>query len=191
MRYSSQTTVEEVDCLFCFVYSGWICSGCSCGYRSSDSASHSIFCCDSTQGEIPLENISVKIYSQSEHKESLVITIHLCCLPGPCSFWFGHLSDACRPWEEVHTGTFTGLLSCSAYSCHHHLLYIACSKKAHIKVINCTVLVCGIIWFGNVFVSTVWQFISEPAQCNRCGNALLRWDFPLRGHSTCSPRDQQ
>lgn len=79
----------------------------------------------------------MKIYSGSNLKSTiiaLVIRNQFYCLLGSCSFWFGHLSDALRPGEEVHTGTFADLFSCSTYSCHHHLLHIACGKKTHIKV---------------------------------------------------------
>ncbi|XP_069001086.1 zinc transporter ZIP9 isoform X3 [Embiotoca jacksoni] len=82
---------------------------------------------------------------------------------GACGVWSGLLPDACGPGEEVRPGTFTGLLSCSTDSRDHHLLHITC----------------------------IWQLLSEADQCDRRGNALLGWDFPVRGHGARSPRDQQ
>lgn len=40
-------------------------------------------------------------------------------------------------------------------------------------------------------VSADGPVVSEPAQSNRCGDALFSWDFPLRGHGSRSSWDQQ
>lgn len=58
---------------------------------------------------------------------------NLSYLLGAGSLWFGLLSDAFGPWKEVHSGTFAGLFGCSAFSCHHHLLHVTRSKKAHVS----------------------------------------------------------
>ncbi|XP_061601182.1 uncharacterized protein LOC133463593 isoform X2 [Cololabis saira] len=78
---------------------------------------------------------------------------------GPGSLRTGLLSDARGPREEVHSGTFTGIFSCSAHSCYQHVLHITCIRK----------------------------LLPEPAQCDGRGDALLRRDLPLRCHGACSP----
>lgn len=174
----------------CLACSWWLCSGCCCGHGSSDGSSHSLLCSDPTQGEVP----PTWLYSCANHVIALILRRSLPpCVLGSCSFRLGLLSDAHRPGEEVHSGTFTGLFSCITHSCHCFLLHFKGSKKAHktsdisqkTKLTQCQLF--GLV----VFVSTVQQFSSEPAQCNRCGNALLCRDLSLRGYSACSSRNQQ
>lgn len=108
---------------FLFAFSRRLCSGCCSGYGSSGGSGCCVFCCDSSQGE----------------RGSLQTSRRMCCRcvtppplwspAGSCSFRSGVLPDARRPWQEVHSGTSAGLLSCSPSCCYQYIFHLASSKK--------------------------------------------------------------